>query len=225
MKLAALFSGGKDSTYAMYKAMQVHEIVCLITIKSENPDSYMFHTPNINLTELQAEALGLPLLSFKTKGEKELELKDLKKAIKQAKDKYHIEGIVTGALKSEYQANRIQRICDSLELECINPLWQMSQEQEMRDIIKAGFKFMIIRIAAYGLSKEWLGKVITNKDIDRLVELNKKYHINIAFEGGEAESLMIDGPIFKKKLVVKKAETIMENDYTGIYRIKKIELN
>jgi len=225
MKLAALFSGGKDSTYAMYKAMQVHEIVCLITIKSENPDSYMFHTPNINLTEMQAEALGLPLLSFKTKGEKELELKDLKKAIKQAKDKYHIEGIVTGALKSEYQANRIQRICDSLELECINPLWQMSQEQEMRDIIKAGFKFMIIRIAAYGLSKEWLGKVITNKDIDRLVELNKKYHINIAFEGGEAESLMIDGPIFKKKLVVKKAETIMENDYTGIYRIKKIELN
>ena len=225
MKLAALFSGGKDSTYAMYKAMQVHEIVCLITIKSKNPDSYMFHTPNINLTELQAEALGLPSLSFKTKGEKELELKDLKKAIKQAKDKYHIEGIVTGALKSEYQANRIQRICDSLELECINPLWQMSQEQEMRDIIKAGFKFMIIRIAAYGLSKEWLGKVITNKDIDRLVELNKKYHINIAFEGGEAESLMIDGPIFKKKLVVKKAETIMENDYTGIYRIKKIELN
>ncbi len=225
MKLAALFSGGKDSTYAMYKAMQVHEIVCLITIKSENPDSYMFHTPNINLTELQAEALGLPSLSFKTKGEKELELKDLKKAIKQAKDKYHIEGIVTGALKSEYQASRIQRICDSLELECINPLWQMSQEQEMRDIIKAGFKFMIIRIAAYGLSKEWLGKVITNKDIDRLVELNKKYHINIAFEGGEAESLMIDGPIFKKKLVVKKAETIMENDYTGIYRIKKIELN
>ena len=225
MKLAALFSGGKDSTYAMYKAMQVHEIVCLITIKSENPDSYMFHTPNINLTELQAEALGLPSLSFKTKGEKELELKDLKKAIKQAKDKYHIEGIVTGALKSEYQASRIQRICDSLELKCINPLWQMSQEQEMRDIIKAGFKFMIIRIAAYGLSKEWLGKVITNKDIDRLVELNKKYHINIAFEGGEAESLMIDGPIFKKKLVVKKAETIMENDYTGIYRIKKIELN
>ena len=225
MKLAALFSGGKDSTYAMYKVMKEHDVVCLITIKSENPDSYMFHTPNIDLAEMQAEALGIPLLTFKTKGEKELELEDLKDAIKQVKDKYQIQGIVTGALKSEYQASRIKKICDKLKLECINPLWQMDQEQEMREIIKEGFKFMVIKIAADGLDKSWLGKIITNEDIDKLVELNKKYHINIAFEGGEAESLMIDGPIFKKKLIVKKAETIMENEYIGVYQIKKVELN
>ena len=225
MKLAALFSGGKDSTYAMYKVMKEHDVVCLITIKSENPDSYMFHTPNIDLAEMQAEALGIPLLTFKTKGEKELELEDLKDAIKQVKDKYQIQGIVTGALKSEYQASRIKKICDKLKLECINPLWQMDQEQEMRDIIKAGFKFMVIKIAAYGLDKSWLGKIITNDDIDKLVELNKKYKINVAGEGGEAESLMIDGPIFKKRLEVKKAEVVMENDYTGIYQIKKVELN
>jgi len=224
MKLGVLFSGGKDSTYAMYKVMKEHDVVCLITIKSENPDSYMFHTPNIDLAEMQAEALELPLLSFKTKGEKELELKDLENAIKQAKEKYDIQGIVTGALKSEYQASRIQKICDNLQLECLNPLWQMSQEQEMRDIIKAGFKFMVIRIAAYGLDKSWLGKIITEDDIDKLIKLKEKYHINIAFEGGEAESLMIDGPIFKKKLTVKKAETVLENDYTGVYVIKDVSL-
>lgn len=225
MKLAALFSGGKDSTYAIYKVMKEHEIVCLITIKSENPDSYMFHTPNIDLTEHQAKAIGLPLLTVKTKGEKELELKDLENAIKKAKEKYQIEGIVTGALKSEYQATRIQKICDNLELKCINPLWQMDQEQEMRDIIKDGFKFMVIRIAALGLDKSWLGKIITNDDIDKLIALNKKYHINIAFEGGEAESLMIDGPIFKKKLVVKNSEVIMENEFTGVYQIKDVKLS
>ncbi len=225
MKLGALFSGGKDSTYAMYKAMQDHDIVCLITIKSENPDSYMFHTPNIDLAETQAEALNLPLLTAETKGKKEAELKDLKEAIKQAKDLFQIEGITTGALFSDYQASRIQKICDELNLECINPLWHMDQEQEMRDLIKDGFKFILIRIAALGLNKEWLGKEITKEDIDKLVKLKEKYKINIAGEGGEFESLVIDGPIFKKKLVIKDAETIMENEYTGIYKIKEVKLS
>ena len=97
MKLAALFSGGKDSTYAMYKVMKEHDVVCLITIKSENPDSYMFHTPNIDLAELQAEALDIPLLTFKTKGEKELELQDLENAIKEAK-KYNNQLLITGSI-------------------------------------------------------------------------------------------------------------------------------
>ena len=225
MKLAALFSGGKDSTYAMYKVMEEHDVICLITIKSENPDSYMFHTPNIDLAELQAKALEIPLLTFKTKGKKEKELVDLKNAIAKAKESFQIEGITTGALFSEYQASRIQKICDELDLKCINPLWHMDQEKEMREIIQEGFKFILTSIAALGLSKEWLGKVITNEDIDKLVELKKRYKINVAGEGGEFESLMINGPIFKRKLVIKKAEIIMENEYTGIYQIKDVKIN
>jgi diphthine-ammonia ligase len=224
MKLGILFSGGKDSTYAMYKAMKENEIACLITLKSENPDSYMFHTPNINLTELQAEAIGLPLLTAATKGEKEKELADLKNAIKKAKQLFHIEGIVTGALWSEYQASRIKKICDGLKLECVNPLWHMDQEKEMREIISKGFKFILTRIAAFGFDKSYLGKIITAKDIDNLSILNKKYKTNIAGEGGEFESLVIDGPNFKSQLKITEAETIMENEYTGFYKIKKISL-
>jgi asparagine synthase (glutamine-hydrolysing) len=224
MKLGILFSGGKDSTYAMYKAMKDNEIACLITLKSENPDSYMFHTPNINLTEMQAEALGYPLLTATTKGEKEKELADLKNAIKKAKQLFHIEGIVTGALWSEYQASRIKDICDALNLECVNPLWHMDQEEEMRDILNAGFKFILTRIAAYGLDRSYLGKIITPKDIDKLSILNKKYKTNIAGEGGEFESLVIDGPIFKTALKIEDAETIMENEYTGFYKINKVYL-
>ncbi len=99
MKLAALFSGGKDSCFALYKAVKErHGIACLISLISENKESYMFHTPNIHLTNLQAEALELPLIAFKTKGEKEIELLDLEKAIKSAVKKYKIEGIVSGAV-------------------------------------------------------------------------------------------------------------------------------
>ena len=85
MKLGVLFSGGKDSTMATYLAKKEgHEIACLITIYSENPDSYMFHTPSISKTKKQAELMGIPLLTGKTDGIKEKELKDLEKTIKEA---------------------------------------------------------------------------------------------------------------------------------------------
>jgi len=224
MKLGVLFSGGKDSTYALYKAKEKDEIVCLITIISKNQESYMFHTPNIELVDLQAKALGLPIIKRITKGEKEKELKDLKAAIEEAKKKYSAQGIVTGAFSSAYQKDRIQKICDELKLECINPLWGKEPEKLLREMISQGFKFMLSSIAAMGLDESWLGRVLIDKDIDKLVELNKKYSVHIAFEGGEAESLVIDGPIFKQKINILKAEKQMENENTGIYRIIKADL-
>ena len=115
MKCGVLFSGGKDSTYAAYLAKKHgNELSCLISIVSENPESYMFHTPSILKVKKQAEVMNIPLLIQKTKGQKEEELKDLEKAIKLAKAKYEIEAIVTGAVESVYQASRIQKICDGL---------------------------------------------------------------------------------------------------------------
>ena len=106
MKIASLFSGGKDSVYSSYIAKkQGHELMCLITLFSSNKESYMFHTPSIEKTKYQAKTMNLPLLIQKTKGKKEEELKDLETAIKKAIKKYKIQGIVTGAIKSEYQAS------------------------------------------------------------------------------------------------------------------------
>ena len=128
MKLGVLFSGGKDSAMAAYLAKKEgHELICLITVLSENPDSYMFHTPSIEKTKNQAGVMDLPLLIGKTKGVKEEELEDLKNIIAEAKEKYGIEGITTGALHSDYQATRIQKICDNLKIKCINPLWHKDE--------------------------------------------------------------------------------------------------
>lgn len=224
MKLAVLFSGGKDSAYALYKAMQEHEVACLITMVSENLDSYMFHTPNIHHTELQAQAIGLPLIKKETQGIKEQELEDLKAAIYEADQKYDLEGVVTGAFASKYQKERIENICKSLGLQCISPLWGKDPEQLMREMLDNGFKFILSSIAAEGIDETWLGRPITHDDISRLEVLNKQIGIHIAFEGGEAESLMIEGPIFKKKIIIKKAKTIMENEHTGVYKIEEAEL-
>ncbi|MBD3304623.1 diphthine--ammonia ligase [Candidatus Woesearchaeota archaeon] len=223
MKLGALFSGGKDSTYALYKASKEHEVVCLIAIKSFNPESYMFHVPAFEHIEKQAEALGIPLILAETKGEKEKELKDLQKAIEDAKEKYKIEGIVTGAVASTYQASRIQKICSALELWQFNPLWQIKQMELLKDLIKDNFEVIITGIAAYPLDESWLGRKLDEKMLKELEKLEKEYKINVAGEGGEFETLVVDSPIHNKK--IQLAETEKEySDHHGTLIIKKMEL-
>jgi len=204
MKCALLFSGGKDSTYAGFLARKAgYEISCLITILSENLDSFMFHTPSITLTKKQAETMEIPIIIQKTKGIKEDELKELESVIKTAKTKYGVEGIVTGAIASVYQESRIQKLCNKLNLECFNPLWQKNPFELLEELIKNGFKVIIVGVGAEGLDESWLGREIDINMINDLNELNKKYGINPAGEGGEFESFVLDCPMFKKPLKLK----------------------
>ncbi|MEK6873493.1 MAG: diphthine--ammonia ligase [Nanoarchaeota archaeon] len=203
MKLGLLFSGGKDSTYAAYLAKKKkHKISCLISIHSENKDSYMFHTPSISQTLKQSQAMDIPIIIQKTTGKKESELKDLEKAIKKAKQDYNIEGIVTGAVASVYQATRIQKICNSMKLECFNPLWQKNQFELLEDLIKNKFQVVLTGVFAYPLNEKWMGRKIDNLFISDIKKLNEKYKINPAGEGGEFETLVINCPLFKKPLKI-----------------------
>lgn len=225
MKLGALFSSGKDSSYALYLMQkQGHEITCLITLISKNPDSYMFHTANLNIAKMQSEAMSIPIIEKETLGEKEKELEDLKEAIAIAKKEFEIEGVVTGALFSEYQKSRIEKVCTILGLKVFSPLWHKNPEEELNELIKEGFEVIITVVAADGLDKSWLGKMIDNEMINKLVSLNKKNGINIAFEGGEAESLVLDAPMFKKKISIIDSEIIEEDKNTAKLIIKKAKL-
>jgi asparagine synthase (glutamine-hydrolysing) len=213
MKLAVLFSGGKDSAYAAYLASKSgNRLICLISIFSENKESFMFHTPSVSQVEKQAEVTGLPIIIQKTKGKKELELKDLENAIKLAKKKYEIEGVVTGALKSVYQASRIQKICDKLNLEVFNPLWQKNQLGLLNELIDNDFEVIITGVFAYPLDSSWLGRKIDKKFISDAEELEKKYKINPAGEGGEFESLVLNCPLFSRKLEIKNKKIFGEKN-------------
>lgn len=204
MKCAVLFSGGKDSTYSAYLAKQKgYELACLITIYSENQASYMFHTPSIDKTKKQAEVMNVPLLTDKTKGEKEIELVDLERAIKNAKEKYGIGVLVTGALHSVYQASRIQKICDNLGIECFNPLWHKDEIQYLNELVNNKFKIIITGVAAHPLDKSWLGREIDARFIEEVAELKRKYNIHPAGEGGEFETFVVNCPLFQKPLEIK----------------------
>ena len=224
MKLATLFSGGKDSLFAAYIASKTEEIICLITVISENKESFMFHTPNINLTGTLAKAINIPLVTIKTRGNKEAELKDLKKAIQKAKKKFNIDGIVTGALASTYQSARIQKICNELNLHCFNPLWQKNQEELLKDLIKNKFEVIITQVAAEGFSEEWLGTELNKKTLEQLKLLWEKYKISLTGEGGEYESLVLNSPMHKKKIKILSSKKIMQSSYSGYLKIERVEL-
>ena len=223
MKVAVLFSGGKDSTMAVFSALESGEDVnYLLSMKSANDESYMFHVPNIHLTDLLAEAMDIPIMSIRTEGVKEEELEDLKKGFEQLKN-LGIEAIYTGALYSVYQKSRIERLGEEVGLKVISPFWHVDELEYMRFIVSLGFEVIISGVAAYGLNEKWLGRKIDDQCIDDLIKLNEKIGLNLAFEGGEAETLVLDGPIFKKKVKILKDKKQWHVD-SGLYIIEKAEL-
>lgn len=219
MKIGVLFSGGKDSTYAAFLAKKEgYEISCLISIFSDNKDSFMFHTSAINLVEKQAKLMNVPIVVRKTKGKKEEELADLKAAIKESIQNFRIEGIVTGAVESVYQSSRIQKICNDFKIECFNPLWQKDQFEILKELLDSNFRVIISAVAAYPFDKSWVGKEIDEKTIVELKKIYEKFRINPAGEGGEFESLVLNCPLFRKELKVKLKEVVGEgNSWRGIF--------
>jgi len=201
IKLGALVSGGKDSWLALWLMhKRGYNISCLLNIDSENKESYMFHTARIDLVKDQAKQSKIPLIVHKTKGVKEEELKELKELIQKAIDEHSIQGITTGALYSDYQRERVEKICEELNIKCISPLWHMDQEEELKLLLKENFEVAIVHTAADRLDDTWIGRVLDNKTIEELKQLNKKVELNIAAEGGEYETMVLNMPMFKEKL-------------------------
>jgi ABC transporter with metal-binding/Fe-S-binding domain ATP-binding protein len=224
MNLASLFSGGKDSAFALYKAAQEgHDIKVLITISSENPESYMYHVPNIWLTKMQAETMQIPIIYRTSEGVKEEELKDLKSAVKEAFQGYQIEGLVSGAIYSNYQRKRIDDICTELEIESMSPLWKLRPREMLSEMVAKGFKITISAVAAGGLGPEWLGREIDDKVIEELSDLHSTCYVCTAGEGGEFETLVLDAPFFKKRIDILDAEKVWDKQ-AGVYNINNAVL-
>jgi len=219
MKLAVLFSGGKDSCLALHKVLkQGHEILYLLNVFPETEDSFMFHKPDLNLLKKQAEELGIELIVKKTKGEKEKELGDLRKLIGKIKD--DVEGIVVGGIASSYQGKRIKKICDDLNLKFIAPLWDYKPEDIWKELLKEKFEVVLTKISCEGLEKKWLGEIIDDKKFLELKKLAEKYKFRIDFEGGEAETSVLYMPEFKNNIKIEFGID-SEGGYRHFLKIKK----
>jgi len=185
----------------------------------QREDSWMFHYPNIHLTDLFAEAVEIPLVKAETTGIKETELKDLKKLLSTL----DIEGIVSGATSSQYQKKRIDKICQELNLQSVAPLWQEAPLQLLKEIIELHFEVIIVGVYAYGLNETWLGRQIDSHTLDSLLDLNRKFGISLIGEGGEYETLVLDASYFKKKIRILQTEKVWKT-HSGYLLVKKARL-
>ncbi|MCL5412124.1 MAG: diphthine--ammonia ligase [Candidatus Marsarchaeota archaeon] len=216
---ACLFSGGKDSTLALHMSEEAgRRVDLLVTLIPRSEFSYMFHRPNVELTGLQAEALGMKHEMVPTPGEKEAELADLERALRDL----GVDELVTGAIASTYQKNRVDALCAGLGIVHEAPLWGMDQVAEIGEVA-ARMNAIITRTAADGLDEGMLGKRIDDAMVERLIKLRERYKINVSFEGGEAETFVLDAPMFRKCISVVRAHVVMSGQ-AGTYVIDEARL-
>lgn len=202
MKFAALVSGGKDSIFAIQKALEAgHEVTDLISIIPARDNSYMYHSINLHMVELISEASEIPLIRQESSGIKELELDDLTLALK----KVNVDGVIVGAIESQYQASRVQKICDSLDLKVYSPLWHRDPEELLQEMAKV-LDIRIVRVAADGMDDSWLGRPINSTSIEQLKALNRRRMVHMAGEGGEYETVVLDAPFYKKRIEIVRSE-------------------
>jgi len=219
MRLASLFSGGKDSTYAIYLMEQMgHEVDFLVGIVPDDPDSWMFHTPNLHLLPLQAEAMGKRLVTARSDGGERGDLRALREALVGLE----VEGVVTGALASDYQWDRINEVCKGIGLAVHSPLWRKDQRLLMGEMV-AEMEVIIVGISAEGLGHDWLGRRLDEAALEELEAVATRYGINLSGEGGEYETLVVDSPLHLRPLLVSAWKEELARD-GGRIRVTKARL-
>lgn len=224
MRVACLFSGGKDSNYALSWAMgEGMQVSHLVTVYSEDPDSYMYQTAGIELAELAAVAVGIPQVKVWTRGIEGEEVQDLKEVLDTLVESEDIEGIVSGALRSEYQRSRIGAICSDLGVECLSPVWHKDAEVHLRTVIGQGYDILVVAVSAEGLGREWLGKRLDAAAVEELKAVRDRHGINIDGEGGEFETMVLDAPHYRSRVVVDETEVVWRRD-SGRIVVRKAHL-
>ena len=199
MRLASLYSGGKDSSFSLYVAEQMgHEIPYLVNVVPEDKASWIFHTPNLNVVPAIAEAMGKELILGRSTGEEDSDMEGLRQAL----DGLDIDGIVTGAVWSDYQWDRMNIVCGDLGLKFFAPMWRKDQDYLMEQMIDAGVEAVIVGCYAEGFDESWLGRPLNHETLTDLRKLRDKYGISIMGEGGEYESLTLNSPSFRYPLKI-----------------------
>jgi ABC transporter with metal-binding/Fe-S-binding domain ATP-binding protein len=208
----SLFSGGKDSSWALYRALERGlPVERLVTVHPE-ADSYMYHVPATRLASLAAESIGVPLVDVDpgdfeaaaatdsgAQGDRELD--PLEAALRDLRDEVgSITGVTAGAVESEYQTSRIEAMCERLGADLFAPLWQEDPRTLAEEMLEAGFEIRLVKVAAYGLDESWLGRTLDREALAELGELNEEYGVHILGEGGEFETLVTDGPHMDRRI-------------------------
>ena len=227
MRVAILASGGKDSTYAAWWAgLQGWEVVSLVTVLVRGEDSMMFQLQNSWIAGLQAYSIGTSWKPVFSDGEEEKEIVDLEMALcgngdgtlsienvwpegveipkdlEIHKGPLEIDGLVVGALRSDYQKTRIERMCERLGIRSFCPLWHKDQFEHMESLVEHGFEVVFTSVSTEGMDERWIGSKLDEDSLNELKEASREFRFNLDGEGGEFETIVTDAPHMKRKILL-----------------------
>ncbi|MFP4530453.1 MAG: diphthine--ammonia ligase [Halodesulfurarchaeum sp.] len=209
----SLFSGGKDSVGAFYRAREAGLAVDrLVTVHSEG-DSYMYHVPATELVDLAAESIGVPVTAVAGaevsghdaghRGDREIEPLERALADLDETTRGGLAGVTVGAIESDYQASRVQSMCERLEIDMYAPLWHEDPVELGKWFVETGFEIRIVAVAAAGLDESWLGRTLDGATLEELETLNETRGVHVLGEGGEYETLVTDGPHMRRPIEIE----------------------
>ena len=227
VRVAVLSSGGKDSTYAHWWAiLQGWDVISLIRCKIRTGDSMTFQVPATDIVEKQSLASETNYIEFVLSGEENSEMEELASLISENMRKGKIleklDGLVSGALRSDYQKSRIECMCEELGIHSFSPLWHNNPANHISSLIDDGFKILITSVSSNGLDKSWIGKIINKSNYVELKKLADKYRFNVDGEGGEFETSILNAPHYSSELVCE-GEIIWEKT-RGHFEFSSINL-
>ncbi len=217
----SLFSGGKDSSFALYRALELGlPVERLLTVHPEG-DSYMYHVPATRLTALAAESIGIEHVNVHPENLRDVsgvsagdgdpdrhdsdargaaEIEPLEAALREIAAEIDLGGVTAGAVASEYQTSRIRALCDRLGIALFAPIWRRDPWIVAEEMIDVGFDTRIVQVAAAGLDRSWLGRRLDRDALAELRSLNDEYGVHPLGEGGEFETLVVDGPHMDRRI-------------------------
>lgn len=214
MRVLALISGGKDSMLALHEVAEEHEIAGLLGIVPEKADSYMFHSVNLHLLDAIADCLEIPITKVKVSGVEEVEVRELAEQIKGI----DADALCIGGIESNYQKRRFERICEKIGMKLVAPLWKREVEKIMKKVVKE-FETIIVSVSAMGLDESFLGRKIDEECFNALKKVHEKYKIHLAGEGGEYETLVLDAPLYKKRIKILRGKKVWDG-VRGYYLVE-----
>ncbi|MEM0380815.1 MAG: diphthine--ammonia ligase [Desulfurococcaceae archaeon] len=224
MKTTVLYSGGKDSCYALHYAyLQGYDVVVLTTIIPHYDYSMIYHKPFENVLKLQSISMGIPI-EIEHVYDDSNELIVLKKLLMRVRDEYGVKTVFTGCVISDYQRMLFTSIADEIGLKIVNPFWRIDEKKYLFELIDHGFEFMLVSINTYGLPPYLLGRVITRNDIVEIISRSEKYGFNPSLDGGEAETIVVNAPLFSKRIVIE-GRVFSKNMYEHYFIIEKAYLS
>ena len=217
MRIAVLSSGGKDSSAAWWWAQcRGWDVVALVTVQIQDGDSHMFQVPSTKWVEPQALAADVDWYSVDASGSVADEISSLEAVLEDL----NLDGIVSGALRSDFQKVKLENMAHRLGIHSFSPLWHQEPYSHLHGMIENGFKIMITSVSCEGLDGKWLGKILDLENVQELKSLSEKYRFNVDGEGGEYETFVVGGPHLSRALQVEGTASF--DSRRGVFKISKV---